>query len=182
MEVTKADKKVSEKSSIKEWTKFILKLLIVYIIVNNSIGLTKVSGVSMSPTLRDGSLLIVNKLSTHISKPKHGDVIVINLQDKGYSIIKRVIGLPGDTVVIKDGVVYVNNSPLPEIYTDGKSDDMKEVKVEENKIFFLGDNRTPGESLDSRDEDMGTLPMSSIDGYAVVSILPAYKIMKPLKF
>lgn len=135
----------------------------------------------MNPTIQDNSLLLMNKFSTKFGKPNHGDVIVVH-EEKGFDIIKRIIGLPGDTVCIKDGIVYVNEIPLPEIYTYGKSNDILPVKVEENKLFIMGDNRTPGESLDSRDPNIGTVPISSIKGYAVVSVSPFYKIMKPLKF
>lgn len=119
----------------------------------------------MSPTLKTVSILIEDKLSTHFGKPKYGDVVIISEKEIGYSIIKRVIALPGDTISIKSGTVYVNGKPLTEPYIDGKADNMKEVKVEDNKIFVMGDNRTPGESFDSRSSEMETLPISYIRGY-----------------
>lgn len=76
----------------------------------------------MDASLKDGSILFINKLSSHIGKPDYGDVVVIKIGN--YKIIKRIIGLPGDTVSINSGTVYVNGSPLPEIYTLGKSNDI----------------------------------------------------------
>jgi signal peptidase I len=168
-----------KKDGVKEWVKFLAGLIVIYLLVTNSIGITRVSGHSMDPTLRDGSFLLVNKLSTLISKPDFGDVVII--QEGDYQIVKRVIGIPGDTVAIQNGVLYVNNVPVPEIYALGTPDDMSSVTVGEGKMFIIGDNRTPGESLDSRDPSMGPISDESIEGYAVLSIFPFYKIMKPLE-
>lgn len=176
---------VQQETSLKskgyEWTKFIVTLLIIYFFISNTIGFAKVSGFSMSPTLKDGSLLLVNRLSTHIGKPKQGDVAIINSKARGYEIIKRVMALPGDRISIKDGTVFVNGKSVPEVYTQGKSKDMKEVIVPNGCVFVIGDNRDPGESLDSRDSKIGPLPISDIKGYAMVSVFPMYRIAKPLK-
>jgi signal peptidase I len=168
-----------KKEGGKEWIKFLAGLVVIYLLVTNTIGITRVSGHSMDPTLRDGSFLLVNKLSTFVSKPDFGDVVIVNEGD--YQIVKRVIGVPGDTVAIQGGVLYVNNVPIPEVYPLGKPNDMAPVTVEEGKMFIIGDNRTPGESLDSRDPSMGPISDELIEGYAVVSIFPFYKIMKPLE-
>lgn len=176
-----AKEKVNMKTQVFDWIKFIAKLFIIYVLITNTIGLTKVSGLSMSPTLKDNSLILINKFSVHFGKPEYGDVAIINEQGKGYEIIKRVLALPGDKIFIKDGVVYVNNSPVPEVYSQGKSEDMKEQVVPEGSVFVIGDNREPGESLDSRDPNVGPQLISDIKGYAVVSLFPAYKISKPLK-
>lgn len=171
--------KKSLKKEIIDWVKFSIILAIAYIIISNTAGLTLVSGFSMEPTLRDKSLLFVNKLSVHISEPEYGDVVVV--QQKGYDIIKRVVGISGDTVKIEKGIVYVNGTPLPEVYTLGKANDMKEITVGEDKVFIMGDNRTPGESLDSRDPSIGPVSVKKIKGYAEVSLFPMYRIMKPLQ-
>jgi signal peptidase I len=176
-----AAEQVSLKHKVIEWIKFAILMVLLYLTLHHVVGFERVSGLSMSPTLKDGSLLLVNKISMYLSKPKYGDVVVISQEGKGYQIIKRVVGLPGDSVVIKNGALYINNQPLPEVYVLGKSQDIPEVKVGEGQIFVIGDNRTPGESLDSRSPDIGPLLMSSIKGYAVVSVFPMYKIMKPLK-
>lgn len=165
-----------KKNGLVEWVKFLAGVLVVYLVVSNSIGLTKVIGHSMDPTLKDGSFLFVNKLSTFISEPSYGDVVIVKEDDR--NIVKRVIGVAGDTVAIKEGVVYVNDEPIAEDYILGTSNDMEAVSVEKGKIFIIGDNRTPGESLDSRDPKMGPISEELIEGYAVVSLYPFYTIKK----
>ncbi|MFS0774570.1 signal peptidase I [Neobacillus sp. 3P2-tot-E-2] len=165
-----------KKNGIKEMIKFIAGLFVVYIIVSNTIGTTKVIGHSMDRTLKDGSFLFINKLSTFFSKPSHGDVVIIKEED--LRIVKRVIGIPGDTVSIQGGVLYINNEPVPENYVLGTSNDMSPVTVEKGEVFIMGDNRAPGESLDSRDPKMGTISVEHIEGYAVVSLYPFYTIKK----
>ena len=177
----KKDEKLSLKAQILDWLKFGIKLILIYLVITNSVGFTKVYGDSMSPSLKDGSILMVNRLSSYFGSPKIGDVVIIREDGKEYDIVKRVIGLPGDTVAIKDGTVYVDDNPLPEIYALGEPNDMDKVLVPEGEIFVLGDNRTPGESLDSRDPSMGPVSIDDIKGYAVISLYPFYKIMKPLK-
>jgi signal peptidase I len=169
-----------EKEGVLDWIKFIVKLVVICVLVNSSVGITRVIGHSMDPTLKNGSLLLVNKFSTYFGQPDHGDVVIID-DGMGYDIIKRVIGLPGDKVSIKDGTVYVNESPLPEISVLGISDDMSEVVVEKDHLFIMGDNRAPGESLDSRSDDVGIVDISGIKEYALISLLPMYKIAKPLE-
>ena len=176
---SKAPKQSRIRSEITGWIKFLSLLVLAYFIIGNTVGLTVVSGNSMNSTISSGSLLLINKMSTYFSKPNFGDVVIVH--ESGYDIIKRVIGVSGDKVAIKNGIVYVNESPLPEIYTLGKAHDMPEVKVEIGKVFIMGDNRTPGESLDSRDPTIGQVSAKRIKGYALFSIKPAYRIMKPIK-
>lgn len=172
---------VTLKAQIIEWVKFGILLIIIFMVVTKSVGITRVYGHSMDPTLRDQSWVAVNKLSTYLRSPKYGEVVIAREPGKGYDIIKRVIGVPGDTVAIQDGTVYVNDMPLPEIYTLGEPWDMEEVEVTQGNIFIMGDNRTPGESLDSRDPDMGQIPIKSVKGYVMISLFPMYRIMKPLE-
>lgn len=114
----------------------------------------------------------MDKLSAHFRNPKFGDVVILHPANKGYDIVKRVIGLPGNRVAIENGTFFIDGLPLPEIYVIGESLDMEEVIVKEDHIFVIGDNRDPGESLDSRDQNLGQLPMDSIKGYATISIFP----------
>lgn len=169
------------KKEVIGWIKFCILLIAAYVILTSSVGLTRVSGHSMDPTLKDGSLVLINKLSTFFGSPAHGDVVNVKEDGKSYFIIKRVVGLPGDRVAIQDGVVYVNGLPQIEIQTFGKSKDMAEVTVEPGRLFIMGDNRTPGQSLDSRDPKMGTISLSEVKGYAVISLFPFYRIMNPIQ-
>ncbi|MDD9270937.1 signal peptidase I [Paenibacillus sp. GCM10023248] len=170
-----------QKSEFWGWVRFILLLGLAYILINNMIGLTRVSGNSMNPTLQNGNILLMNKLSLFFSKPEYGDVVVIK-DDRmgGISIIKRVIAVEGDSVFIRDGVIYVNQTPLPELYTAGKSEDMDVVNVPSGHLFVVGDNRNLGESKDSRDPALGPVHIRDVKGYALFSLFPMHKIAEPL--
>ncbi|PEJ58431.1 MULTISPECIES: signal peptidase I [unclassified Bacillus (in: firmicutes)] len=169
------------RQSLIDWLKFFLILGVLLVILLNTVGLTKVSGFSMYPTLNDGDLVFVNKLERFTHDPELGDVAIMSLKSEGINIVKRIIGVPGDTVFIKSGIIYVNNKPVPEISTNGTSDDMAQITVPKNKLFVVGDNREPGISFDSRSKDFGFIPIKDIKGYVLISILPIHKIAKPLK-
>ena len=103
----------------------------------------QIPSASMEPTLQIGDRVIVEKLFFHPSSLHRGDVIVFNEPNlKESPLIKRVIGLPGDTVLIRDGAVYVNGQPLHESYIMEKAiGDYGPVTVPPDKLFMLGDNR-----------------------------------------
>ncbi len=111
---------------------------------------------SMLPTLEVNDRLIIEKLGHHFDSPERGDIIVFNpteaLKAQGYNqaFIKRVIGLPGETIAVKDGKVYINGEPLQEPYTINKDAnyDLSATTVPENHYVVLGDNRD--NSVDSR--------------------------------
>ena len=129
----------------------------------------QVSGDSMSPTLNDGDILVT--LNTdHIA---YGDLCCVSWQNK--MLLKRVIGLPGDTVSIKeDGSVYVNDKLLDEPYVIEKSVGDCEIsfpyEVPDNHIFILGDNRI--RSVDSRNKDIGSITKEQIIGKVLFRIWP----------
>jgi signal peptidase I len=180
-EVVSAIPVASKKNSeVWGWIRFVLLLGLAFILINNMIGLTKVSGNSMNPSLQNGNILLMNKIPLFYSSPKYGDVVVIKDQRLGFSIIKRVIGVPGDHVLIANGIIYINGNPLPELYTVGKSEDMGEQIVENGQLFVVGDNRNLGESKDSRDPSLGQVQLKDVKGYAAISLLPMHRISKPL--
>ncbi|MEH7251218.1 signal peptidase I [Neobacillus niacini] len=168
------------KGSLMEWIRFGLFLLILVIVIPNCIGLTSVSGYSMMPTFQDGNLVLEEKVSKYLTEPKIGDVVTVNEPKQGYKIIKRVLGLPGDTVEIKDGIIYVNQTPIPEISTEGVSVDVAAVKVPEDHLFVVGDNRAPGESIDSRDPSVGPIHMDNLEGHVMFSLKPFKSIPQPI--
>lgn len=173
-------KTVKKKNEVWGWIRFLLLLGLAYLLINNMIGLTRVSGNSMNPSLANGNILLMNKLPIFFSTPKYGDVVVIKDERLGFSIIKRVIGTPGDHVLIVGGEIYVNGKLLPELYTVGRSEDMNEQIVANGHLFVVGDNRTLGESKDSRDPSLGQVQLKDVKGYAAVSLLPMHRISKPL--
>lgn len=129
-----------------------------------------VSGASMDPTFRNGQYLIVDELSYRLSDPKRGDVIIFRPpQNPSEFYIKRVIGLPGETVQIKDGQVYVADNKInePYIVNHGNGGDAT-YTLGAGEYFVMGDNRP--ESSDSR--VWGILPRSDIVGRAFFRLLP----------
>ena len=141
---------------------------------------THVNGDSMNVTLEDGDNLIVDKLSYRFSEPERYDIIVFpyQYQEKTY-YIKRIIGMPGETVDIKNGVVLLNGSVLDEEYYDGTTAPTDStvsypVTVADNCVFVMGDNRP--RSKDSRSSDLGLVPYDALLGKAQVRIWPLTEI------
>lgn len=168
------------KKGIKEAITWLLVIVITiaasYIITNNVIEKTGVSGASMEPTLKDGQIVIVNKLAYVFASPERNDVVVYKQVGKEHSYfeIKRVIGLPGETVKIKNGNIYINGNILEEkIKTDpiqngGLAED--EIKLDDNEYFIMGDNRNNSE--DSRFASVGNILKNEIIGKAVATEKP----------
>lgn len=153
-------------------------LVLTYLIITFVGQRTQVIGDSMYPTLHDNDNLIVDKISYRFSEPERYDIIVFPYQyeEKTY-YIKRIIGLPGETVQVIDGYVYINGKQLDENYgrsvmeTAGLAAD--EIKLGDNEYFLLGDNRN--ESSDSRMPDVGNIKREDIIGRAFIRIWPLNK-------
>ena len=140
---------------------------------------TYVSGSSMENTLSDGDNLIVDKITYRFSDPKRYDIIVFPYQyEENTYFIKRIIGLPGETVQIVDGIIYIDGEALQESYgrevmkNSGLAADP--ITLGEDEYFVLGDNRN--DSTDSRDPSVGKIPRDRIIGRAWVRIWPLSKI------
>ena len=136
---------------------------------------TRVSGHSMEATLHDGDNLIVDKLSYHFREPKRFEIIVFPYRHKENTYyIKRIIGLPGETVQVKDGYVYINGEKLDENYGLEVMEDAgiaaEPIELGEDEYFVLGDNRN--HSADSRDPSVGILHRDELIGRAWVRIWP----------
>jgi len=179
------DEKKSETSIAKEILKMSIYLLVVFLlalfIIKFVAQRTVVNGASMEPTLTDGDNLIVNKLAYRFGEPKRFDIIVFKYRyKKGEYYIKRVIGLPGETVRIDgDGIIYINGEVLEENYGKEKmeypGDAINEITLGEDEYFVLGDNRN--NSSDSRYQyDVGNVKKSEIVGKAWIRIFPFNKI------
>ncbi|ABW19548.1 signal peptidase I [Alkaliphilus oremlandii OhILAs] len=168
------------KDEILEWVKTIILSLVIALIITTFIKPTIVKNYSMSPTLEENDFLIINRFLYKRSQPKMGDIVVFqsDLRTENGSnklLIKRVIGVPGDRVFIKDGDVFVNDVLLkeeyiPENYTIGEVD----ITVPEGKLFVMGDNR--GNSLDSRDPALGLVDFEKVMGKAFIRLFPLNKI------
>ena len=130
----------------------------------------KVEGFSMEPTLADGQYLLINKIGMHFHQPDRGDIIVFEYPlDPSKSFVKRVIGLPGDTVEIRDQKTIVDGKILNEPYIKAPENAIyPRTTVPPNEYFVMGDNRN--NSSDSR--SWGMLPAKDIIGEAWVSYWP----------
>jgi len=128
---------------------------------------------SMEPNFQQGECIMVNKVSYHSSGPQRGDVIVFHPPvESPFPYIKRVIGLPGDTVEITNGKVFINGTPLDEPYIMAPPDyTMSAIEVPANEYFVLGDNRN--NSSDSH--SWGPIKRSDIIGKAWFVYWPASK-------
>ena len=133
---------------------------------------------SMQPTFYSNDYVVVSKQSYSIfGDIERGDVIVFRsslLDENGdqKSLIKRVIGLPGDTIEIKNGYVILNGVTIQEDYLaeQGVSGEMKQITVDEGKIFVMGDNRAV--SQDSRSPEVGQVDQDTVIGKVVLRIFP----------
>jgi signal peptidase I len=142
----------------------ILIAVVVFVCLRLTVETRIVQQDCMEPNIYDGWCIVVNKVSYHSSGPQRGDVIVFNPPfESPYPFIKRVIGLPGDTVEIKDGKVFINNISLNEKYIMAPPDYTMQAKVvPENEYFVLGDNRN-----NANDSHNGwTVPRENIIGKA----------------
>ena len=141
---------------------------------------TSVSGHSMETTLQDGDQLIVDKISYRFRDPKRYDIIVFPYQyEENVYYIKRIIGLPGETVQVKNGYVYINGEKLEsDIYgkevMQSAGIAAEPIKLGDDEYFVLGDNRN--NSSDSRDPSVGILKRKDLLGRAWVRIYPFDKM------
>lgn len=161
------------KSIVREYVEaFIIAVVLAAFIITFIAQSFLVDGRSMEPTLHDGQRLMVNKFIYRFAKPKYGDIVVFKYpSNPAKKFIKRVIAVPGDTVEIRDYVVYVNDMPLKEDYIlDVTRGRYAPQIVPEGSIFVLGDNRN--NSDDSRYSDVGFVPYNYVVGKAFLIYWP----------
>ena len=162
------------------WIFYIIVILVLTYVISTYVGQrTSVSGSSMETTLSDGDQLLVDKLSYRFQDPKRFDIIVFPYQyEENTYYIKRIIGLPGETVQVVDGYVYINGSRLEsDIYGNELMDDpmaaSQPITLGEDEYFVLGDNRNNSE--DSRYGDIGNISKKYIVGKVWFVISPKDK-------
>ena len=156
---------------------YIIVVIVVLLIRTFLVTPVYVSGTSMTPTLKSGEVLILNKLDR---KYERFDIVVIDYKSEKLNerLIKRVIGLPGDKIKYKDGKLYVNNKQVDDRFskfTDDFNMSLFNVtEIPEDKYLVLGDNRI--ESLDSR--RLGLISKKDIKGTVNIRIFPLNNIGK----
>ena len=152
---------------IKEILPYVLIIIAVILIRAFIITPVRVDGASMDQTLEDGQILLLYKLAN----VDYGDIVVLDEEKEGEIIIKRIIGMPGDTVSIKDNTVYVNGEELEEDYAYGETSDYEEITLGDDEYFILGDNRPI--SKDSR--YFGPVKEDEIIGKVIFRLWPFNK-------
>ncbi len=175
---------------IWEFVQTLLLAFVIFLLIRNVVQNFRIDGISMEPNFHDGQYLIVNRFAycpgLHLEipfvgvewektwcvrQPRRGDVIVFEYpRDPSRDFIKRVIGLPGERVEIRQGTVYVNGAAMPEPFGPNPgSYTAAEITVGPDEVYVMGDNRN--NSSDSH--SWGPLPQSYIIGKAWVSYWPA---------
>lgn len=158
---------------IKDWVVSIaIAVVLAFFIRYFIVELYLVDGPSMRPTLQSAERLVVNKFIYRFRAPERGEILVFRYpRDPSRDFIKRVIAIPGNTIEIRDGRVYVNAALLNEPYILSKTrGNYPLATVPEGHIFVMGDNRNNSE--DSRFADVGFVPFDLIKGKAMLVFWP----------
>lgn len=158
---------------IKDWIVSIaIAVVLAFFIRYFIVELYLVDGPSMRPTLQSAERLVVNKFIYRFRHPERGEILVFRYpRDPSRDFIKRVIAVPGDTIEIRDGRVYVNAALLNEPYILSKTrGNYPLATVPDGHIFVMGDNRNNSE--DSRFADVGFVPFDLIKGKAMLVFWP----------
>lgn len=163
---------------LKDIFPYVLIIILVVLIRTFIVTPAQVDGSSMKPSLNDNNLVILNKLDYRLNDIKRFDVVVVDIKTE--KIIKRVIGLPGDTVSYKNKTLYINGKKVEENFThtndtrDFKLGDIGYQKIPGDKYFVVGDNRN--NSMDSR--IIGLVDKDQILGSVSFRFFPFNKIGK----
>lgn len=166
-----------------DWVKTIVVAFVIMMLLNLFVfNLSMVKGQSMQPTLVERDRLFVNKIVYHLGTPSRSDVIVLRDPSEGVEkkdfLVKRIVGLPGDTIEVKDHHLYVNGEQQAETYTDieVQDPDFGPITLEPDHFFVMGDNRHEGKSKDSR--VFGSITSDEIVGKAEFIFWPFSELKK----
>lgn len=158
------------------WLTFLLETLqtivlavVLYFAIDSVVARVRVENISMEPTLMPGQFILVNKLSPKLNDINRGDIIVFHYPiDPREDYIKRVIGIPGDTIEVRGNMVYVNGNAIKEPYIAAEPSYNGSWLVPVSELFVLGDNRN--QSSDSH--AWGFVPWANIVGKALIIYWP----------
>jgi signal peptidase I len=162
-------------NAVKEVFETIVPAVVIALLINLFLAqATRVYGQSMEPNLHTDQRLVVEKISYNFHAPRRDDIVVLKVRkDSEELLIKRVIGLPGDTIQVTNGVVYINGEPFEEPYLASPTrGDYGPIEVPPLHVFVMGDNRNA--SNDSR--SFGPIPLDNIIGRAWLSYWPLEQI------
>jgi signal peptidase I len=153
----------------RDFVETMLLIAIAFLVVNALIGRFRIEQVSMQPNLHEGEYVIVDKVSYLFRQPARGEIIVLKRSSEA-DLIKRVIGLPGETIQVSNGQVQINGQPITEPYLKDPriNQDTPSLTIPADRVFVMGDNRN--NSSDSR--SFGPVPISDIVGRAWIIYWP----------
>ncbi|MGL4363170.1 MAG: signal peptidase I [Cellulosilyticaceae bacterium] len=159
---------------IKEISKEIAIVVAVVILINTFVIQShQVKGNSMLPTLKENDLIIMNKWIYNFQKPTYNEIIGFYAENLNKKIVKRIVGLPGDVINIKDGIMYCNDEPI-RVYSDddilGGGNIQYPITILEDMYFVIGDNYN--NSTDSRHKDIGLIETKQILGRINIRLWP----------
>jgi signal peptidase I len=165
-----------QKSFLRDTLEIVFLALVLYVVIQYAVQTVHVLGSSMYATLHDNDLLVASKISYKLHQPQRGDIIVFKPPDEASrDFIKRIIGLPGERIHIKDSVVYINGKVLQEPYLPERwtynnqwPASGQDQLIPPDEYFVMGDNRN--HSSDSR--TFNFIELSSILGKAEIRIWP----------
>jgi signal peptidase I len=167
------EKPISWRAALLEILQTLVLALLLYFGIDAIFARVKVLNISMQPTLVEGNVVLVNKLAFKIGKMRTGDVVIFhNPADESEDYIKRLIGKPGDRVVVENGKVRVNDQELQEPYIADEPYYSGAWDVPEDSVFVLGDNRNS--SSDSH--IWGFVPLKDLVGKALLVYWPVNAI------
>ncbi len=166
------------KEAIKDFLKYAILIAIILFIITYLFSLQQIIGSSMDPHLKDGDILVLNKVHYRFTDIKRGDVVALRFQDTNY-LVKRVVGLPGEHVAFRDNKLYINHEAYSEPYLDDgvvtadfTLEDLGYSEIPDDYYLVLGDNRE--HSSDSR--ELGLVAKKDILGKTILRIWPLNSI------
>ncbi len=153
---------------IKELIPYLVIILVVVTIRTFIVTPIVVQGESMVPTLDGGEVMVLKKYDTNYDR---FDIVVVNKSVEGDNLIKRVIGLPGETIRYRNNTLYINDKVIEDIYAYGDTGNFQEITLGDDEYFLMGDNRAI--SLDSR--ALGIIKKQEIEGTVGIVLFPFNK-------
>jgi len=170
-ELENINEKRTIKKTLRELLPYVIIIISVVLIRTFIVTPVRVNGTSMNDTLEHGDTMLLNKITLKLNELKRFQIVVIKT-DESY-LIKRIIGLPGETIEYKDGKLFINDKEMKDpYYKNNNTDDFEKVKISKNNYFVMGDNR--GDSMDSR--IIGSIDKKDIMGTTKVIIFPISNI------
>lgn len=162
-----------------EWSKVVFCALAISLLIKNTVAASAVVPTgSMEETVMTGSRIVINRLAYLCSTPQRGDIVSFYYPDDGETLyLKRIIGLPGETIKGVDGKVYINGNEIEDYTSNVFRDDFGPYTIPNDCYFMMGDNRS--NSWDSRYWDNKYVSESEIIGKAEIEYYPEIKVLQP---